>query len=254
MRRSAAAIALFAALSFFSTGAGAQMGGAAGQPLVADLSAHEISITTGFTGTELILFGATEGEGEVVVVVRGPAGSATVRRKSRVLGIWINTASMRFDQVPSFYRVASSRPLDQVTTQGMRQRLQIGVGSVRAVPASAAPPEEIAAFRAGLTRARLEADLWHDQPEPVTFLGPKLFRTRISFPPNVPTGIYNVEVFLVKDGREIGAQTAPMRVKKTGIGARIYDLAHRQPALYGLMAVLIAVVVGWAASAAFRRA
>jgi uncharacterized protein (TIGR02186 family) len=230
------------------------MGGAVGQPLVADLSAHEISITTGFTGTELILFGATEGEGEVVVVVRGPAGSATVRRKSRVLGIWINTASMRFDQVPSFYRVASSRPLDQVTTQGMRQRLQIGVDAVRAVPASAAPPEEIAAFRAGLTRARLEADLWHDQPEPVTFLGPKLFRTRISFPPNVPTGIYNVEVFLVKDGREIGAQTAPMRVKKTGVGAQIYDLAHRQPALYGLMAVLIAVAVGWAASAAFRRA
>jgi hypothetical protein len=69
--RLATAFALFAALSSFSTGADAQMGGAVGQPLVADLSAHEISITTGFTGTELILFGATEGEGEVVVVVRG---------------------------------------------------------------------------------------------------------------------------------------------------------------------------------------
>jgi uncharacterized protein (TIGR02186 family) len=234
--------------------AGAQPAATAGQPLVADLSAHEISITTGFEGTELVLFGATEGEGDVVVVVRGPAGSATVRRKSRVLGIWINTAAMRFDEVPSFYRIASSRPLDQITTQGMRQRLQIGIGAVRAVPAAAAPAEEIAAFRDGLTRARLRADLWQDQPSPVVFLGSKLFRTRISFPPNVPTGIYNVEVFLVKDGREIGAQTAPMRVKKTGIGARIYGLAHRHPALYGLAAVAIAIAAGWAASAAFRRA
>ena len=81
---------------------------AAAQPLVADLSSHEISITTGFSGTELLLFGATEGEGDIVVVVRGPAGPATVRRKSRVLGIWINTDSVRFEGVPSFYRVASS--------------------------------------------------------------------------------------------------------------------------------------------------
>ena len=161
MRPALLALALLL-LALTGPRAAAQMAGMTGQPLVADLSAHEISITTGFEGTDLLLFGATEGEGDVIVVVRGPAGGATVRRKSRVLGIWINTASMRFDQVPSFYRVASSRPLDQVTTQGMRQRLQIGVDAVRAVPASAAPPEEIAAFRAGLTRARLEADLWHD--------------------------------------------------------------------------------------------
>ena len=254
MRHVLPLLLLLASLAGFTPRAAAQMGGAAGQPLVADLSAHEISITTGFSGTELLLFGATEGEGDVIVVVRGPAASTHVRRKSREFGIWINTDGMRFDDVPSFYRVASSRPLDQITTQGMRQRLQIGIDAVRAVPAIPdAAPAEIAAFRDGLTRARLRADLWQDRPSPVTFLGPKLFRTRISFPPNVPTGIYNVEVFLVKDGREIGAQTAPMRVKKTGIGAQIYDLAHRQAALYGLLAVAIAILAGWGASAAFRR-
>ena len=251
--RAALALLLALLLASLAPRADAQMSGMTGQPLVADLSAHEISITTGFSGTELLLFGATEGEGDVIVVVRGPAASTHVRRKSREFGIWINTASMRFDEVPSFYRVASSRPLDQITTQGMRQRLQIGIESVRAVPATAADAAEIAAFRDGLTRARLRAELWQDQPAPVTFLGSKLFRTRISFPPNVPTGIYNVEVFLVKDGREIGAQTAPMRVKKTGIGARIYDLAHRHAALYGLLAVAIAILAGWGASAAFRR-
>jgi len=227
--------------------------GATAQPLVADLSSHEISITTGFSGTELLLFGATEGEGDVVVVVRGPAGPATVRRKSRVLGIWINTDSVRFEGVPSFYRVASSRPLDQVGTPGMRQRHQIGVGAVSARPPEGTSPERLAEFRDGLVRAKLREGLWNDVPGQVSFMGPKLFRTTISFPPNVPTGIYNVEVFLVKDGREIGAQTAPMRVKKTGIGARIYDFAHRHAAAHGLAAVLIALAAGWAASAAFRR-
>ncbi len=229
--------------------------GAAAQALVADLSANEISITTGFAGAELLLFGAVEGEGDVVVVVRGPAGPVDVRRKSRVLGIWINTDTQRFADVPSFYRVASSRPLGDITTPGMRQRLQIGVDAVRALPAGAAPtdPARLAAFRQGLSRSKLRADLWQDIVEPVTFVGPKLFRTTIRFPANVPTGVYNVEVFLLKDGREIGAQTAPMRVKKAGFGATIFAFAHEQAALHGLLAVALAVVVGWGASAAFRR-
>ncbi|MBM3524203.1 MAG: hypothetical protein FJX57_14710 [Alphaproteobacteria bacterium] len=226
---------------------------ATAQPLVADLSSHEIAITAGFSGTELLLFGATEGQGDVIVVVRGPNMAADVRRKSRVLGIWINTESMRFNEMPSFYRVASSKPIDQITTPGMRQRLQIGIDAVRARPSRETTAETLAEFRGGLIRNKVRDDLWDDTPGTVTFLGPKLFRTMIQFPPNVPTGNYTVEVFLVKDGREIGGQTAPMRVKKTGIGATIYDFAHRQAALYGLAAVLVAVLAGWSASAAFRR-
>lgn len=226
---------------------------ARGQALVADLSSHEIAITAGFAGTELLLFGATDGEGDVVVVVRGPATTVNVRRKARVLGIWINTESLRFREVPSFYRVASSKPIKQITTEGMRQRLQLGIESVRAEPAQPVAAAKLTEFRAGLIRTKVRADLWDDDTEQVIFLGPKLFRTTISFPPNVPTGIYNVEVFLLKDGREVGGQTTPMRVKKTGVGAAIYDFAHSQAALYGLAAVMVAVAAGWSASAAFRR-
>lgn len=228
-------------------------GRADAQALVADLSAHEIAITAGFSGTELLLFGATEGEGDVVVVVRGPAIPMNVRRKSRVLGIWINTESMRFNEVPSFYRVASSKPIEQITTPGMRQRLQIGIDSVRAQPVREESAEALQAFRAGMIRNKVRDALWDDSTGQVTFLGPKLFRTTIKFPPNVPTGNYTVEVFLLKDGREAGGQTTPMRVKKTGIGAAIYNFAHQQAALYGLAAVLVAVAAGWSASAAFRR-
>ncbi len=223
------------------------------QTVVADLSAHEIAITAGFSGTELLLFGATDGEGDVIVVVRGPATTMNVRRKSRVLGIWINTESLRFRSVPSFYRVASSRPIDAISTPGMRQRHQIGIEAVKAEPARNVAPEKLAEFRAGMIRNKVKQELWDDTPETITFLGPKLFRTTIRFPANVPTGVYNVEIFLLKDGREVGGQTTPMRVKKTGVGAAVYDFAHRNAALYGIAAVLVAVAAGWGASTAFRR-
>ncbi|MGB1026463.1 MAG: TIGR02186 family protein, partial [Rhodospirillaceae bacterium] len=98
------------------------------QPLVADLSDHLIAITTAFTGTDVLLFGATDGPGDVVMVVRGPITSKVVRRKDRIGGlVWANHDSVTFEEIPSFYRVASSRPLDEFAPEIVLQRHQIGL-------------------------------------------------------------------------------------------------------------------------------
>src|ERR1700720_1280081 len=89
------------------------------EPLVADLSDHLIAITTGFTGAEVLLFGATDGPGDIVVLVRGPTGDAMVRRMGRLFGIWVNRDSLTFGEVPNFYAIASSRPVQQLVTPEM---------------------------------------------------------------------------------------------------------------------------------------
>ncbi|HEX7967714.1 MAG TPA: TIGR02186 family protein, partial [Stellaceae bacterium] len=48
----------------------------AAEPLIADLTSHFIAITTGFTGTNVVLFGATDGSGDVIAIVRGPEHDA----------------------------------------------------------------------------------------------------------------------------------------------------------------------------------
>lgn len=240
--------ALFALLAFLAFSPAAKA-----QPLVADLSSHLIAITTGFAGTELLLFGATEGEGDVVVIVRGPDSETSVRRKARVAGLWINRDEMRFTGAPAFYRVAASKPLAEFVPPALRQRYQIGTEYLRLAAPADAKPEEVAAFRAGLLRNKEAQDLYDSDIGRVSFLGPRLFRTRILFPANVPTGAYSVEVLLVRGGQVIGAQTTPMFVNKVGVGADIYEFAHDWAAIYGLLAVLIAVFAGWAAGAIFRK-
>src|SRR2546426_9410212 len=89
------------------------------EALAADLTSHLIAITTGFTGTSVVLFGATDGPGDVIVVVRGPEREITVRRKSRVAGIWVNTQEVTFANVPSFYAVAASRPVPDILSPGV---------------------------------------------------------------------------------------------------------------------------------------
>ena len=86
-------------------------GSARAVDLVADLSDHLVAITTGFAGTEVLLYGAVEQPGEIIVVVRGPETRTVMRRKSRVAEIWMNTASMAFERVPAYYALAASGPL-----------------------------------------------------------------------------------------------------------------------------------------------
>jgi len=223
------------------------------EPLVADLSSHLIAITTGFTGTEVLLFGATEGEGDVIVVVRGPETEATVRRKRRVAGIWINTGGVTFERVPSFYAVASSGPLEKVVAPEVRAQQQIGVEHLQFQAPGDISESRLRRYRAALIQNKQQAGLFSREVGKVTFLGERLFRTSIYFPSNVPTGSYMVEVLLVRDGEVASAQTSPLIISKTGIGAEIFEFAHNQSALYGVVAIIGALVAGWTAHLVFRR-
>ncbi len=230
-------------------------GPARAQVLVADLSNHLVQVTTGFSGTELLLFGAAQDEGDVVIVIRGPDGPATLRRKARSgFGIWINSDEFTFNGVPSFYKVASSRPLGELKADNALATHQIGLANLQVEGAGARTADTVEDFREALLRNKVRQELFAPEAGEVTFLGDSLFRTRVSFPSNVPTGRFTVTVFLLRAGQVVNAQTIPLIVSKTGIGAEIYEFAHRRSALYGIGAILIALFAGWLASAIFRKA
>jgi uncharacterized protein (TIGR02186 family) len=224
------------------------------EPLVADLSDHLIAITTGFTGTDLLLFGATDGPGDVVAVIRGPTGRTIVRRMGRLFGIWVNRDSLDFDEVPSFYAVAASRPLSQLLTPETAQRYGIGLDHLGVQPPDDAVPAETADMLEALTRIKIREKLFRPEPGKVIFLGGQLFRADFHFPANVPTGSYLVQVLLLRNGKVASAQTTPLVVSKVGVGADVYQFAHRHAAAYGVLAIVIALLAGWMAHLAFRRA
>ena len=227
---------------------------ARGQSLVADLSSHLISVTAGFAGTDLLLFGSVADEGDVIVVLRGPDSRVAVRKKERsVVGIWVNKSEIVFTGVPSFYRVASSRPLDQFKRGRVLEVHEIGLENLRFTAATPVSEELENQFHSALIRNKQRQALYSGEGLPISFLGERLFRTRISVPSNVPTGTYTVTVYLVRAGNVISAQSIPLVVSKIGVGARVYDFAHQHAAGYGLLAVAMALFAGWLGSALFRK-
>ncbi len=224
------------------------------ETLAADLTSHLIAITTGFTGASVVLFGAVDEPGDVAVVVRGPDREMTVRRKSRIAGIWMNTEEITFANVPSFYYVAASRPLDEIVSPGAATLYRLGVSSLPMKAESATPPKTVDSFAAALIATQQRAKLFPNVVGKVHFIGERLFRTTIEFPSNVPTGTYLVAVFLIRDKDVVSGQTTPLVVSKVGIDAEVFGFAVRQPGLYGVVAVLVAVAAGWLASLPFRSA
>lgn len=223
-------------------------------PLVTDLSSHLVPITSRFTGTDVLLFGATDGQGDIVVVVRGPTHDEQVRRKERLGPIWVNATSVTLRDVPSYYRMASSRPLAEFVPDALKERYQIGLDNLRLNPVNdKLSGDEVAKFRGGLIHLKTEAGLYSEELGSVSLMSNRLFRTELHFPANVPTGTYLVEVYLFRDGAVASAEIVPFTVSKIGFGADIADFAQNYGPAYGVLAVLLAVIAGYAASAVFRR-
>ncbi|MCQ4160916.1 TIGR02186 family protein, partial [Roseomonas sp. GC11] len=225
-------------------------------PLVAELSQSRVAITTGFSGTEVLVFGATErllgedgGDDVLVVAQNAVPEPMVVRRKVRVLGFWINGASARFRQVPGFYLVTGTRPLREMLDLEERRAKRLGLEYLPLASTGDQEPE----FRAALMRLKQQAGLWHEEDEPLHIAGARLFRARLPLPATVGTGDYRVEVMLVREGRVVARQELGFRVERVGTAASIADIAHEQPVIYGAVCILLAAFAGWLGSVLFRR-
>jgi uncharacterized protein (TIGR02186 family) len=220
--------------------------------VVADLSSHSIAITTGFTGTSVVLFGATDGPSDVIAIVRGPERDLTIWRKGKIAGVWANREAVTFANIPSFYAIAASRPLDEIIPPSQAAFHRIGVDNLKYAPRSDVTPDRARLFSRALVRVQQKAGLFPGAVGKIVFLGDRLFRTTFTFPANVPTGSYLVEVFLVRDKDVVGGQTTPLAVSKVGVDAAVFEFARTSSLAYGVIAVMMAVVAGWVASLPFR--
>ena len=232
---------------------------AAAEEVVLGLSSDRVRITATFEGSEILVFGAVKREAaipqeplDVIVAIAGPSKPLTVRRKERVLGIWVNTDAVEIDAAPSFYAVATTRPLDQVLSnvEDLRHRVSIN----RAIRSVGAPAEveDAQTFTDALIRIR-KKNLSYQMLEGAVALDEQtLFRTAIELPANLTEGSYQTRIFLTRGGAVVSQFETAIEVRKVGLERWIYTLSREQPMIYGLMSLAIAIAAGWGASAAFR--
>jgi uncharacterized protein (TIGR02186 family) len=232
----------------------------------ADVSARNVAVTANFDGTEIVVFGAVDGSQQpsaesgyydLIIVVEGVPGRTIVRRKGNVAGLWLNTASVIFDNVPSYYAVASNRPIDEIAPADFRALHGIGFEHIKFTPAvGQSHPlsnEDIKEFRQAVIRLKRTSRLYVENSFSVPFTGKSLFRARIVLPANVTVGPFATHVYLFREEKFLSKVSVRHTLGREGLEWYLHAFAYRLPTLYGLTTVMIAVGAGLAASTAFRK-
>jgi uncharacterized protein (TIGR02186 family) len=233
---------------------------ASGEEIVAGLSQNAVSITADFTGSEILIYGAVKRDApapstapmEVIITVEGPSVPLIVRRKDRRAGIWINTEAVTVDSAPTFYVVATTGPLTSILKDTENLRYQITIPRVIRAVGITSEATNAGDFVLAMLRLRDATGQYRLDQGKVEFLEETLFRADVMLPANLTDGEYRVRIFLTRDGRVVDTQERIIGVRKEGLERFLYNLAHERPLVSGVLAVLMAVIAGWAASAAFR--
>ena len=229
--------------------------------LVPDISSRSVEIRYSFTGAQLLLFGAIlyprgrapERPADIVVVLRGPVQPIVLREKQKIAGIWMNADSNRFRSAPSFYAVASSRPINQLVDERTAAIYELGLQNLQLSPGGGALPEKERRFEAGLLDLRRRQGLYAEYPSGVEISEGVLYRATISIPSQVPVGTYTAETFLIDRGRVLAAATREIEIDKTGFERFVALAARRHAFIYGLISVILSLGLGYAAGVLFRR-
>ena len=103
--------------------------------VAAALTDARIHVDSSFSGASIVLYGAvfnpTDDPADVVVVVRGPEAPIRLVKKTRNMGVWLNSRPVLFEGAPGFYMTASTRPLSEIADFGQLRRLGVGVDHLR---------------------------------------------------------------------------------------------------------------------------
>ena len=232
----------------------------------ADVSTRSVSITSSFTGTEIVVFGAVDnsrqssaesGLYDVVIVLEGTPNRLVSRRKNNFYGIWINSQSVTFESVPSYYAIASTRPLDELADPILLRENDIGFEQVRMTPIrgweTGLSTADLAEFKSAVIRLKQKEGLYVQEQYGVVFIGRSLFRATIELPANVPVGPLVARVHLLREGQLLSTYTARVNLERQGIERVLYAFAFDHALFYGLFTVAVAVGAGLLASTLFRR-
>jgi uncharacterized protein (TIGR02186 family) len=221
-------------------------------PIISGISSNEINIDHSFNGTQILLFGAKGDAGNIIIAVRGPKKDFIVTKKQKLLGIWYNGQRVTFKDSYSFYSLFSTFSEGEHEEE-LLSDLELGGNNIKFKHPSDKSENKLNDFEVHFIELLEKQKLYSTSPKKIDFLDETLFKVILNFPKNISRGIYTVEIYLIQEGSLLSFQSIPIYVNQVGFSAQVLDFANQESFLYGLAAVLIALVIGWLANYLFAR-
>ena len=223
--------------------------------IVADLSQGNVKISTNFLGAKILLFGAYDGKqgDDIIIVVTGPKGLVTIQKKEKIFGMWVNTKKVNYINTPKYLSISSNRPIDEILEKKTQKLSQIGLNNLKIRVQPGTKIDDNIGWREALTRNMIKSNLWSINENSVSLNKNALFRSYLNLPSNVVVGEFEVKILHYRNGSLLSKEKNTINVSKSGFSAEIYNIAENYSTLYGIFAVLLAVLIGWGTNLVFRK-
>lgn len=215
-----------------------------------------LNIKVFFAGAALQVSGEIPAGTEAIIEVIGKEGEQELMRKGRRWDLWMNVGEIDITGVPGFYLIASSAPKLLLNPKGENPW---GYGQWRRTATfrcNFQKGEEASIFEEFLA-LKEDLGLYGRFPGAVKLVpaGDSRYRVQATFPINtrIAPGTYQVRLAAVRDWQVVQRTSVPWQVDLVGIPAFHTYLAMKQPVLYGLLALGLAVAVGFLSGLLFKR-
>lgn len=231
--------------------------------LISAISRNDVSITSSFQGETLTFFGNVEPEAgaadttvtgpyHLIIAVTGPLQDRVARRKTNVLGIWLNTSEVVFEAFPSYLHILSDTRLGTITDPVTLAQMGI-LPEQQARATARADWWDAIVYGTELVRLMEKSGHFGINEQGVLFRSNTFYSAQLQLQSDAPPGPYLARLYLFKDGQVIATRSEGFSVRKTGFERFLGRAATQQPLLYGIAAVILALFTGWLGGVVFRR-
>lgn len=222
--------------------------------LTAEVTPQDIPIKLFYHGANLNIDGKCGPNDDLIVRVGNEAEDAHMKFKGKAAGIfWMKIGDMSFEHVPAAYLLATSKNLDSLLGKAEQIREGIGFESIKAGAAIESSAEGMDKDRwiNEFIKFKKEEKLYRIEEGTITKQAGE-YHLEMNWPYQAAPGTYNIEVLAVRDGKIVDRAESSLTVARKGIVAQLTALAFDQAAVYGIIAIVIAMVAGFAVGALFK--
>jgi hypothetical protein len=215
---------------------------------------YVLHVTESFQGATITVSAEIPKDASAIVEVKGPTHKEHLLRQGRRGGLWMSVGEVTVEGAPSLYLVLStpdvSSHLEGKTQWGydaLKQRITFE-GSL--------PKQGRGALFDQFVKLKESQGVYGVFPDSLkltsTSGGQATYEGQFRLPGNIAPGTYPVVLSVLKGGKVVQQQSTELTIEMSGLPRFLTALAWNHSALYGLMAVLVALAAGFIMGFVFR--
>ena len=219
-----------------------------------DLSEDNIELKTDFNGKEIIIFGLLKDNHETLLTIKGPPSKMRIQKKERYFGIWINNQYVTYSNIPSLFFLSTSKKINEILPESILINEDLSFEKIlnnKTFNQNFIFKNDQEDWNNNFVRIKKEQSFYKSFE--MKKIKDKLFQTSVFFPPNTIPGIYNVNIYYIRNNTIMSNDQKKIVIKKSGIGSKIFDFANNNAATYGVFVVIFSIFSGFIAATLFRR-